>query len=88
MAVFLISYDLNRPGQKYDELFEAIKSYGTWSHRLDSTWLIETSKSLNTVSEHLLRHIDNNDNILIIEVKDNYAGWMPKVFWTWLKNRF
>lgn len=88
MAVYIISYDLNRPGQKYDELFKAIKSYGTWSHHLDSTWLIETSKSLNFISEHLLKHIDDNDNLLVIEVKNNYAGYMSTAFWTWLRKRF
>lgn len=88
MAVYVISYDLNRPGQDYTELYKAIKSYGTYSHRLDSTWLIETSTPLNTISKHLLKNIDKNDNLLIIEVKNNYAGWMPVVFWTWLKKRF
>lgn len=64
MAVFLISYDLNNPEQDYNKLFQAIKIYGKWSHRLDSTWIIETSSSLKTVADDLVNHIDKNDKIL------------------------
>ena len=39
-----INYDLNQPGQNYDELHEAIKSCcGVWWHYLDSTWLVDTN---------------------------------------------
>ena len=27
---FMISYDLNDPGQKYDKVFEIIKEFGTY----------------------------------------------------------
>ena len=40
MATMLIGYDLNRPGQNYDDLFDEIKNLGTWWHCLDSTWLV------------------------------------------------
>lgn len=88
MAVYLITYDLNKPGQKYEDLHKAIKSYGTWAHHLDSTWIIETSSSLQVVADHLVNQIDNSDTLLVIEVKNNYSGWMPKKFWEWMKNRF
>lgn len=37
MSALLISYDLNKPGQKYERLYEKIKALGTWWHYLDST---------------------------------------------------
>lgn len=89
MAVFLITYDLNNPGQDYNKLFQAIKTHGKWSHRLDSTWIIETSSSLKTVADDLVNHIDKNDKLIVIEVKDNYSGWMVQAFWDWMsKLRF
>ena len=41
--IYAINYDLKRPGQNYDELYQAIKNCGTWWHYLGSTWLVDTS---------------------------------------------
>lgn len=35
--IYAINYDLKRPGQNYEKLYEAIKSCGTWWHYLGST---------------------------------------------------
>jgi len=43
--VLLIGYDLKKPIQNYEVLFEAIRTYGTWWHHLDSAWMIETNSS-------------------------------------------
>lgn len=88
MAVYLISYDLKKPGQKYDDLHDAIKSDEYWSHYLESTWIIETSKKLTDIADHLVNQIDKNDRLLVIEAKDNYSGWMSAKFWDWMKQRF
>lgn len=86
MKRYLITYDLNAPGQDYKALYEKIKSYGKWSHYLDSVWIIASSRSISSISDELVNLIDDNDHLLVIEVKDSYAGWMPKKFWTWMKN--
>lgn len=39
----MIAYDLNSPGQNYDDLIEDIKSLGPWWHHLDCTWLVKTT---------------------------------------------
>lgn len=52
MAARLIGHDLSRPGQAYDDLFEAIKNVGrNWWHSLDSTWIVITDKSPTTVRD-------------------------------------
>ena len=44
MSALLITYDLNAPGQKYDDLYQEIKDLGsTWWHYLDSTWVVKTT---------------------------------------------
>lgn len=66
MATYIISYDLNRPGQDYASLHKAIKELGAWWHHLDSTWLVVTSKTAKQVRDALVREIDSNDQILVV----------------------
>ena len=86
----MISYDLNKSGQNYNDLYEAIKksSDGVWMHYLDSTWLIRTQLSTEQVYERIKPCLDDNDNFLIIEVKNNYYGWLPNDAWNYLKKMF
>jgi hypothetical protein len=35
MSALLISYDLRKPGQNHDKLYEKIKELGAWWHGLD-----------------------------------------------------
>lgn len=83
--MLLISYDLNTPGQDYSSLYEEIKKAGTWWHYLDSTWIISTDLSPNEWQRRLCQHMDVNDNLLIIEICDNYQGWLPTRAWKWLE---
>ncbi len=87
--VFLISYDLNKPGQNYDEVHQAIMdaSDGRWCHCLESTWLIR-SKTLGAeeISERIMSKMDKTDRLLVIEVKPNYQGWLSRDLWDYIKN--
>lgn len=85
--ILLISYDLNRPGQNYDGLYKEIKKAGTWWHHLDSTWIIDTNLSPDDWQSRLQKHLDDNDHLLVIEVCDNYQGWLPDKAWKWLNAR-
>ncbi|MGW4370096.1 hypothetical protein ACWEKT_31065 [Nocardia takedensis] len=68
MSVLMIGYDLNRPGQKYDELIEFLKSQGTWWHALDSTWLVKTSLSASQMRDSVKAYVDANDQVLVVNV--------------------
>ncbi|HLR00022.1 MAG TPA: hypothetical protein VK102_06560 [Sphingobacterium sp.] len=85
MKVYSISYDLSTPGTDYDALYEAIKQY-RWAHYLESTWWVATNDSANQIFNNIQPHIDDNDRILVIELKDNKAGWLPQEAWDWLNN--
>ncbi len=85
--VLLITCDLRAPGRNYNSLYEAIKKANVWWHHLDSTWLIETNAAPKAWYEFLAPHLDVNDYILIIEVKHNYWGFLPKEAWDWLSGR-
>lgn len=85
--VLLITYDLNQPGQQYNDLYEEIRKAGTWWHYLDSTWIIETNQNPQYWTDRLSKHLDENDCILIIEVCENRQGLLPKRAWDWLRKR-
>jgi hypothetical protein len=76
MATILIGYDLNSPGQDYAGLVDAIKNLGTgWWHHLDSTWLVNTSKTPAQVRDALAAHLDKGDEILVIDVTKASRAW-------------
>lgn len=89
MATFLITYDLCKPGRDYDELFEAIKAYGTYSHPVESVWLISTSLDVSSVCDDLQSHIDANDKLFVIKVAPGVwaSQGLRDATVTWLNNR-
>lgn len=68
MKTYLIGYDLNRPGQNYTELFDAIKGYPKWWHYLDSTWIIKTNWTATQIRDDLKQHIDSGDELLVVRL--------------------
>lgn len=82
--VYLVSYDLNSPGQNYTSLRDELKKSTDWWHYLDSTWLIYTWESANQVWNRIHSEIDKNDRVLIIEVKNNMQGWLTQDAWDWI----
>lgn len=75
MATYLIGYDLNRPGQNYNELFEAIKAIGSWWHCLDSTWLVKSTLTAAQIRDIISPHMDGNDRLLVAAMSGE-AAWV------------
>lgn len=74
----MIGYDLNKPGRDYGPLTEAIKnlaSNGRWWHHLDSTWIVVTDVSAGTARDSLKKHLDSNDELLIVDVTGRAGSW-------------
>ncbi|GAC69413.1 hypothetical protein [Gordonia soli] len=86
MSALLISYDLNKPGQKYDDLYEKIKALGPWWHYLDSTWIVVSSLSPSQALDRLKPALDDSDSVLVVDISgDSYSGWLPQKAWDWLR---
>lgn len=81
---YIISYDISNK-DNYDDLYDAIKSYGTWAKITESTWGIITSSSAEQVRNFLKSKIDNKDRLFI--VKSNGVGAWSNVICSndWLK---
>lgn len=76
MRTLLVGYDLNKPGQNYEPLLEKLKSYETWWHHLDSTWLIRADLTAVQLRDALRPFIDPSDELLVIDVTADAAAWV------------
>lgn len=84
--ILLVTYELNGK-RDYANLYSTLKTASSWWHYLESTWLLSTHDDPQTWRERLQSYIDSDaDSILIIEIKNNYSGWLPKKAWDWIKS--
>jgi CRISPR/Cas system-associated endoribonuclease Cas2 len=83
---YLITYDLNSPGQNYNALYEAIKKLGDWQHPLQNTWFVDSSYSASQIRDHLKEVVDRNDKIFVCEI-GTWASWDMSDASDWLNNR-
>jgi hypothetical protein len=84
--IYLISYDLRKPGRDYTSLHNAIKSAPTWWHYIESTWIIKTEKSIEDWYNKIRATTDSNDSFIIVDItKQNRQGWLPQKAWEWIR---
>jgi hypothetical protein len=69
---FIITYDLNRPGQDYSRIHDAIKSLGQWYHLQYSTFYVSTAYSLAQCDAIIGAVLDPNDRLLIGDPRTLY----------------
>ncbi len=86
MAVYSVSYDLNAPDKKYEDVYKVLKGFAGWNHIMESTWLISTNLTPNQVLEKFKPHLDSNDRMFISKVyADQYSGWLSDKQWEWVR---
>ena len=87
MAVFTISYDLNKQGQNYEAIWAELKRT-EYNHIMDSTWLISTSENVSQIQDRVKKHLDANDRLLISKLnRGEYNGWLTNDQWAWIRER-
>lgn len=85
MNVYVISYDLISPGQKYDKIKDAIDKLSVnWCRPLESFYLVKSNYSSEHIFNTLHSLLDSNDLIFVIEVKNNKFGWLHKDQWNYI----
>ena len=77
MSAYIIGYDLDKPGQNYPAIENAIidisnKNY--W-HCLDSTWIIISNLNASAIVTNLNSHLDSNDKLFVSELTRD-AAWV------------
>lgn len=87
--IFLITYDLKRLGQNYTELYDTLKSLGDWSHPLESVWAVKVeNSSAGEIYRAVRPKLDDGDRLFVVEITGaDRNGWLPKSFWTWLRQQ-
>ena len=89
--VYLITYDLNNPGQNYEDVIKAIKSASTgkWCSYWKSSWVIQSNYySASGVFDLIKPYLDQGDKCLVIEVRNNKQGWLTQDQWNYLNGLF
>lgn len=86
MASYIITYDLNKTGQNYESLEEAIKSYGTYAKIATTTFVICSNDNSSSIRDHLRKQIDTNDELFVGKLTGEgaWVGLGEKIS-TWLK---
>ena len=93
MAVYLVTWDINKEKQNYAQARQALISrLNQYEHikdpGLDSVYFVSTNWTADQVSEDLRKNLDNNDKIIVTKLVDgNHQGWLSKVVWSWIGDR-
>ena len=83
MEIYMINYDLHKPGQNYSSLFKEIQ-LKECCHAMESCWLVYTNENAEMLYNRLCKHIDKNDHILVSNFGNDRQGWLPKNVWEWI----
>jgi hypothetical protein len=75
MYNLFIAYDLDKPGQDYKAIDDAIKSLGTYAKFQESLWWVRTKYSKEQVRDFLRTKIDSNDRLLVVDGSNGGAAW-------------
>src|SRR5260370_12564296 len=88
MRVFLVAYQL-RAFHDPRQIVEVLQKLGHWCHFFDKTWLIQTNQTADDIYNQLASFINNDERLLILEVKPGamYQGWLPQEAWDWIRQR-
>lgn len=86
MAAYMITYDLNSPGQNYDDVIKTIKDSSlAWCSYWESSYLIKTNLTPDSIMTNIKPYLDNGDKFIVIEVKNNYSGWLTEKQWKFIR---
>ena len=87
MSAYLITYDLNKTGQDYDKVIQAIKdsSTGVWCSFWKSSYLIRSNLTANAIVDNIKPYLDTNDKLIVMEVTKKYQGWLTESEWKYIR---
>ena len=76
--LYVISYDLRKPGRDYKSLTDALKGIGA-QRVLESVWAARRDQtSAEKLRDYFKKFIDSNDRLLVVAVSD-WATWNAMV---------
>ncbi|WEV39241.1 hypothetical protein OZX58_03115 [Lactobacillus sp. ESL0680] len=83
---YIITYDLNNPGQKYSDVKKLIEGFSKAYIKLqESVWLIRSEYTPDEMTDNLHQVFDGNDELFICELVNNYSGLASKENWKFIR---
>lgn len=86
MSVYIVTYDLNAPGQDYSDLIKEIKKY-SHCYALKSAYFIDTHEEAADIRDKLGKFLDKNDILYVMELQKHWASNRLMACATWLKDK-
>lgn len=93
MAVYLITWDLNKAKPNYAQARQTlITNLARYQHikdqGLDSVWFISSNSSADQVNADVRTKMDDNDRLIVTKlVNGQHQGWLPQEVWQWINAR-
>jgi len=90
MAVYLVTWDLNKEKYNYNRAREEFLSHlgryeNTKDIGLDSVRFISSGLTANQISDDLKTKLDDNDRIIVTKlISGNHQGWLSEKVWDWI----
>jgi hypothetical protein len=80
MPAYIVGYDLDEPGQKYECLKEKLQSYGAYWRFQKSVWIIVSIESAETIRDNLISCLDDGDKLFVgrLEGEAAWVGYSEK----------
>lgn len=75
MSSYIISYDLDNPGQNYEKLIDAIKNYGTYAKITESCWCVVSTDESKAIRNNLESMMDSNDKLFVAQLTGQGAWY-------------
>jgi len=69
-----IAYDLNSPGQNYDDVRDAIRSLGRWYQFQYSLFYVNNELSPDEAFARVMRAMDRNDRLAVINAEQGIVS--------------
>lgn len=85
MAVFIVTYDLNKELRRPPIVAEVKKSPG-WARLSESSYAISTAETPDQVFKRFKPLLDDNDDFFVITLKKPFQSWASKEINDWLTN--
>lgn len=84
MKWYVVSYDLNSPGQNYSRLHDKIKSIANgWCKILESVWVIGHNGNAKIIHDQLVTVMDQNDRLFVSAMTQDYYWTLSKDVADW-----
>ena len=82
---YIILYDLCAPNRNYEELYKAIKAFGTWGKITESAWAVVTSWDCIKIRDYLMQYIDKDDRLFVLQSGQDAAWYRAIAESDWFK---